>query len=266
MLDFGGIWYTIFGLMHSGSSLIELQPKPILPAALPDRIYAHLKHRILTCDLLPRQRLIERDICARVAVSRTPLREALNRLALEGLLTLIPYRGYAVAPITIEDIRELWEVREAVDSELAALAAQRATVSDLNRLTSLAELPYEPGERKTYRRYLRCNSAFHLAVARCARNLRLERTSMSVLDQLQRPMYLGLDFGLVAHAATAEHHAIIDAVRKRNPDHARRTVLQQMESARQRMLEALQKLGPDFVTEARLPTRGKKFRPVELAR
>lgn len=259
-------FYLAEPLMHSGGSLIELQPKPIVATALPDRIYAQLKHRILTCDLLPRQRLIERDICADAAVSRTPLREALNRLALEGLVTLIPYRGYAVAPITIEDIRELWEVREAVESELAALGANRATTSDLNRLASLAELPYEPGKRNTYRRYLRCNSAFHLALARCARNLRLERTSMSVLDQLQRPMYLGLDFGLSTQAATAEHHAIINALKEGNPDYARKIVLQQMESARQRMLVALQKLGPDFVTEARLSLRGKKFRPVERTR
>src|SRR5450759_1269023 len=92
-------------------SLIELDPAVTRPAALPDRIYATLKHRILTCAMLPSVRIVEKDLCSEMQVSRTPLREALNRLALEGLVTIAPFRGYAVAPLTIDGFRELCEVR-----------------------------------------------------------------------------------------------------------------------------------------------------------
>jgi DNA-binding GntR family transcriptional regulator len=92
---------------------------------LPDRVYSKLKQQILTCRLAPEHRLIESELCAALHVSRTPLREALNRLALEGLVVAAPLAGYIVAPLTIEDIRDLTEVRQIVESEAAALAAQR---------------------------------------------------------------------------------------------------------------------------------------------
>ncbi|MDO8836976.1 MAG: GntR family transcriptional regulator, partial [Vicinamibacterales bacterium] len=92
-------------------SLIELDPTVSSPAAISDRVYATLKHRILTCVLLPGQRVVEKELCAEMGISRTPLREALNRLALEGLVVLRPYRGYVIAPLTVADFRELCELR-----------------------------------------------------------------------------------------------------------------------------------------------------------
>ena len=81
-------------------SVIELDPAISPPTALPDRIYATLKHRILTCAMRPGERIVEKELCKEMQVSRTPLREAFNRLSLEGLIVLSPYRGYAVAPVT----------------------------------------------------------------------------------------------------------------------------------------------------------------------
>jgi DNA-binding GntR family transcriptional regulator len=81
------------------------------PEALPDRIYSFLKYRILTCVLPPAQHLNEREIADELKVSRTPLREALNRLAQEGLLVRIPYCGYAVVTVSEDDMRDLCELR-----------------------------------------------------------------------------------------------------------------------------------------------------------
>ena len=67
-------------------------------------------------------------------MSRTPLREALNRLGLEGLITLEPYKGYEVTPMRLEDIRNLSELRGIVESETAARAAHRATPAEIDAL------------------------------------------------------------------------------------------------------------------------------------
>lgn len=210
-----------------------------LAQGLPDRIYSALKHRILTCSLQPGQRLMEKELAQELGVSRTPLREALNRLALEQLVFLTPYRGYAVTPVLLDDIRNLSELRLIVESESAALAAERATEDDLTLLEKSATLRYRPGDRATYEQYLRDNSAFHQALVRSTRNDRLEFVVASVLDQIQRPLYLGLDTGLDAEAATAEHFELLEAVRNRDAAKARQVMADQIRRAEMRILAAV---------------------------
>jgi DNA-binding GntR family transcriptional regulator len=212
-----------------------------MPAAqaLPDRIYSALKHRILTCSLQPGQRLMEKELAQELGVSRTPLREALNRLALEQLVFLTPYRGYAVTPVLLDDIRNLSELRLIVESESAALAAERAGARDAAELKKLAALHYQPGRRATYDQYLRDNSAFHQALVRCTRNARLEWVVASVLDQIQRPLYLGLDIGLDAKAATAEHYDLVEAIGQHDARRARRVMAEQIKRAEMRILAAV---------------------------
>ncbi len=224
----------------SSRSLIDLEPNmPLVAQGLPDRIYSALKHRILTCSLQPGRRLMEKDLSQELGVSRTPLREALNRLALEQLVFLTPYRGYTVAPVQLDDIRKLSELRLIVESESAALAAERATEGDLDLLEKSAKLHYQPGDRATYLQYLRDNSAFHQALVRSTGNERLESVVASVLDQIQRPLYLGLDTGLDAEAATAEHYEVLDAVRKRDSAKARQVMAEQIRRAEMRILASV---------------------------
>ncbi len=219
--------------------LIDLDPNMPVAQGLPDRIYSALKHRILTCSLQPGQRLMEKELSQELGVSRTPLREALNRLALEQLVFLTPYRGYAVTPVLLDDIRKLSELRLIVESESAALAAARATPAEIAELRNLATLRYQPGDRATYERYLRDNSAFHRALVQCAKNERLESVVVSVLDQIQRPLYLGLDTGLDAAAATAEHFDLVNAVEEQNPRRARQVMADQIKRAEMRILTSV---------------------------
>ena len=78
-------------------SLIEITPHTTRPSALPDHVYAVLKQRILSCALKPDERLVEKRLCDELRVSRTPLREALNRLSHEQLVAFQPHAGYRVA-------------------------------------------------------------------------------------------------------------------------------------------------------------------------
>jgi DNA-binding GntR family transcriptional regulator len=224
-------------------SLIQLDPSIAPPSALPDRIYAALKYRILTCTMLPGSRIVEKELCTEMHVSRTPLREALNRLALEGLIAITPYRGYAVAPLTIAAFRELCEVRRILEAEAAALAVDRATEEDIGRLDALAELRYRREDRQTYEKYLRANSAFHLALVQCTRNSRLEALVMAALDQHQRPLYLGLGVGVDGKASTAEHREILDALRRRRAATVREVMREHITRGEGRIAKALAAAG-----------------------
>jgi DNA-binding GntR family transcriptional regulator len=224
-------------------SLVELDTSFSPPVALTDRIYALLKRRIVTCALVPSQRLVEKDLCAEFGVSRTPFREACNRLALEGLIVMIPYRGYAVAPLTVDSYRELCEVRRIVEGEAAGLAAQRATEQDIEQLAAAAPLEYTPGDHNSYDCYLRGNYAFHQALVRCTGNRQLEAIVMSGLDRHARQGYLGLDTGINAREATAEHLMIVHAVRSHSPDLARASMITHISRAELRITGALREAG-----------------------
>lgn len=224
-------------------SLIDLDPSVRRHLLLPDRIYGTLKHRILTCVMAPGQRIVEKDLCSELDVSRTPLREALNRLSLEGLVVWKSYRGYAAAPLTVDDFRQLCEVRRIMESGAAGLSAERATKQDIERLRSTAELKYVPGNRKTYADYLRANSVFHLALARSTHNDLLETMTMSVLDRHQRPLYLGLDVGIDAEAGTREHLGIVDSIAAKDIDRARRMMTEHISGGEARITAALRAAG-----------------------
>lgn len=212
------------------------------PGSLPDRVYELLKRRVLTCFLLPGQRLNEKEIADELKVSRTPLREALNRLGQERLLVRTPYAGYVVSSITEAGVRDLCELRAILEMETAGLAAERATSEELLRMEKAVGLHYEPGDRKTYEDYLSSNLVFHQELARASHNERLAETVMTVLNELQRPLYLGLDVGLDAKAATHEHVVLLAAIRARNPDKAREIHREQIITAGERMLRAMKRL------------------------
>ena len=230
-------------LNPSTASLLDIEPAVSRPAALPDRIYAILKHRILTCTMRPGEKIVEAALCQEMHVSRTPLREAFNRLALEGLIEMKPYRGFAVAQVTVAGYKDLCEFRRIVESGGAALAAERATPEAIERLLAVAETRYTPGDKATYAGYLRANSAFHLELVRATGNSQIESVVMSALDRHQRPLYLGLDEGVDAAASTAEHFAIVEAVREGNSALASELMARHIGKAKDRIAHALQAAG-----------------------
>lgn len=230
--------------VSTGSSpLADSEPTLSRPAALPDRIFAVLRHRILTCTMKPGEKIIEAALCDEMHVSRTPLREAFNRLAREGLIEMTPFRGVAVAAVTVEGYQELCELRKIVEGGATALAAERSTPDAVDRLLAVAETRYQVGDKATYADYLRANSAFHLELVRSTGNAQLESVVMAALDRHQRPLYLGLDVGIDAAASTGEHLAIVDAVRRRDAAHASELMRTHIGRAEHRIATALRAAG-----------------------
>lgn len=227
------------------NSSVEIIGTPEHPQSLPDWIYGIVKDRILNCSLVPGQRLNEKAVADELRVSRTPLREALNRLAQERLLTRTPFSGYCVATLTESEVRDLCEVRILLETETAALAAERASSEDLESMQSCLELRYRPGDRQTYAAYIQSNNLFHTALARASHNNRLARMTIDILAELQRPLSLGLDVGLDPAEATEEHVEILKAVRARDSKLARKVHHKQLTDARDRMVQAMSRVDFD---------------------
>jgi DNA-binding GntR family transcriptional regulator len=220
-------------------SLIEISPESKRPTALTDHVYTVLKRRILSCALLPDQRLVEKDLCDELGISRTPLREALNRLNHEELVSFLPHAGYRVAAITIEGFRNLIGLRSIVEPQSAALAAQRATPKDVAKLRACAILDYDPADDSSFVDYCRANARFHLCVVRTAGNPMLENIVMASLDMYQRPTYLRIGRQMDPANPSAKHQAITEAIAQNDAAAAQAIMYQHVQGGGARILEAL---------------------------
>jgi len=211
------------------------------PAALSDQIYDELKRRMLTCELRPGERLIEKNLCDQLGVSRTSLREALNRLAAERLVTLKPNCGFRVTPITEESFRNVCELRRVVESQVAALAAQRANEREIEEILAAAPVDAEFHQPDANIIYCQANRAFHQAIAAAIDNLLLEETVLSALDKDQQPLYYGIDIEVCTtpEEVTTEHLAIAEAIANRNAEAARQRMWDHIGTKEERILEAL---------------------------
>jgi GntR family transcriptional regulator, rspAB operon transcriptional repressor len=224
-------------------SLIEIAPQTTRPSALPDHVYAVLKHKILSCALPPNQRLVEKNLCEELHVSRTPLREALNRLSHEELVSFQPHSGYRVAAITLDGFRNLVGLRTIIEPQAAAHAATRATAEDIAELRRCATLPYDPNDERGFIDYCRGNARFHLQVVRAARNPMLENIVMSALDMYQRPTYLRIGRQLDPANPSTKHHGIVDAIEQHDPAAAQAAMYQHIRGGGERIMEALKTAG-----------------------
>lgn len=211
------------------------------PATLTDQIYHELQARILRCQLSPGERLVEKALCVELGVSRASLREVLNRLAQDKLVTLKPNCGFSVTPITIESFRNVCELRRVLEPQVAALAAQRSTVEDIAEMRRHADVDCAFDDEDAFSVYCESNRAFHRSIAESIDNLLLEELVLSALDKDQQPIYYGIDIAVCTSPqdVSAEHHAIVDAIEARDADKAQSLMAQHIGKKEDRILEAL---------------------------
>lgn len=193
-----------------------------------DRAYAALRDDIVEWRLLPGTLLAEVEQSERLGVSRTPLREALGRLTAEGLTTAAGGRGVVVTGISLEDIDELFELRETLEGRAAELAAERGNPEDFATLhRELLAAPAlisgdDPARHDYYALVARLDAAIDSAVS----NTYLAQAMGGLRVHLVRVRRLAADDAARLEAAAAEHAAIAEAIAARNPRlaHAATTV------------------------------------------
>jgi DNA-binding GntR family transcriptional regulator len=207
--------------------------------SLTDQVYETIKNEIITCVLQPGQQLSQPELAERYQAGVTPIREALHRLAQEGLVQPIPRFGYIVAPITLSDVAEIYELRSILESAAARLAALRSPKERLDQIVEFADYTYVYQDHDSYLRFLAFNSQFHRSVAVAAGNQRLVESISRMLDELTRVFHLGLEIRDNAEEMRSEHKALAEVLSRRDPDAAERIVQAQIAHSQQRVLEAL---------------------------
>jgi DNA-binding GntR family transcriptional regulator len=155
--------------------------------SLTGRVYGLLKQEILRVDRKPGDLLGEADLAARYGVSKTPVREALRLLARDGWVVVLPRKGYLIRPLRLEDVREIFEMRLALEP---ALAAQAATTAAREPMLQLRALVDEQANADSLDKALNAARAFHVAVADLVGNGRMSRALLDLLDEVRRLHFL----------------------------------------------------------------------------
>jgi DNA-binding GntR family transcriptional regulator len=207
--------------------------------SLTEMAYASLRERIITGDMPPGMEVSEPELAEQLSVSKTPVREALARLCVEGFMEAYPRRGYRVTPVTVKDMNDLFAIREMLEGSAAALAAENLTAEELDELDRLADVNYELGENASVRSFVEANQAFHAAIARASRNPRLHALVISHLEECARLFYMGARMRDVNPETNRDHHEIVEVLRKRDAQAARAAMVRHNENTRVGILTAL---------------------------
>ncbi|WP_433964547.1 GntR family transcriptional regulator [Tunturiibacter gelidiferens] len=184
-------------------------------------MYLALRNDIIACDLQPGASVSESDMCTRYKASRTPVREACHRLQEEALLQIVPFRGYFIAPLTIEEYRNLNEMQLIVDPSAAALAAERATDAQIKSIEKWAGYVYHPGQKKSYETFLEWNRNLHVEIAAASGNELISDVTSNLQTRLIRYFYLVISMASYGQELVDEHDEIVKAIRARKPELAK---------------------------------------------
>ena len=153
---------------------------------LRDVVFNTLRQSILTGELKPGERLMEIHLADRLGVSRTPIREAIHNLALEGLVTIVPRRGAEVAQITEKSMSDVLEVRRALDALCAELACERITEEGLQELRSACDNFEQCVRTKDNKKIAEADVALHDIIVQATGNQRLIQLVNNLSEQMYR--------------------------------------------------------------------------------
>jgi DNA-binding GntR family transcriptional regulator len=178
------------------------------------RVQDQLREAILTGALEPGSRLRAEALAERLRSSRTPVREALLLLAQEGLVQIEPRRGATVRTFDAADLSDLYEVRALIEPHAAALAAQRITVAEIDRLTKIHEqsAAYDAADEDSVAAQLQLNDEFHRLILEAARSPRLT-SAMGAVSGIPRSFRASFwrDDGQRAQSLSC-HHELVGAI------------------------------------------------------
>lgn len=204
-------------------------------------VFETMREAIINGDLAPGERLMEVQLAEEMGVSRTPVREAIRKLELEGFVAMIPRKGAYVADYSIKDITDVFEIRAALESLAAGLACERITDQELDELQKLVVRVFETAKENDIETLIKVDTEFHDRIYQASRNSRLEGMISNLREQIQRFRATSLASPGRIKDTLEEHKGLIDAIADRNISLAQQLALEHVEKAEDIFLESLAK-------------------------
>ncbi|MDD4801361.1 MAG: GntR family transcriptional regulator [Syntrophomonas sp.] len=202
-----------------------------------------IRNAIMSGVLQPRERLMEIQLAEELGVSRTPIREALRKLELEGFIVMVPRKGAYVADLSFKDIADVFEIRAALEGLAAGLAAERITDEELENMERQLVEKKDAITRNDIDKLVEVDTNFHELLYKASRNERLISIISNLREQIQRFRFTSLSFPGRMKESLYEHKQIVEAIQSRDIQKARHTAQKHIENAETILIESLKKEG-----------------------
>ena len=206
---------------------------------LRDVVFNTLRHAILKGELEPGERLMEIALAQKLGVSRTPIREAIRKLELEGLVVMVPRKGAEVADITEKDLRDVLEVRTALEELSIELAMKNMNDDDYKQLREANELFAKDSEGDDLIKIAEADVAFHEIIYMATGNKRLIQMINNLREQMYRYRLEYIKDKSTHARLVEEHNKIIDAMKKNDVTAAKAAIKLHVENQEENILKSI---------------------------
>jgi len=207
---------------------------------LRDIVFESIRAAIISGDLKPGERLMEVQLAEKLGVSRTPVREAIRKLELEGLVVMVVRKGAYVGGLSIKDITDVLELRAALEGLAAGLAADRITEVEIAQLQTIAIDFDKALIADNMEEMIVKDVEFHDTIFKATRNERLVQLTNNLREQVQRfrEMYI-YNYNKSKELST-EHYEISDAIAKRDVDQAEKLAKKHIENTQSYIMKMVE--------------------------
>lgn len=241
-------------MSHKGKTASpKTKTKPSIRGRGPEIAYRLIQEQITNLELKPGTRIDEKSLVSTLGLSRTPIRQAMQRLASEGFLEILPNRGARVTPLNLEEARSFFEAFETLQTITNHLAARRRDDKALAEIQAAHERYDRAAKDLDISEMIEANRAFHQAIARAGKNSQFERLITDLLIKAirfegiwhiqQDPGY----FKKIIERSRREHDAILAAIQAQNTSMAEKLAHSHVASFREPLLDYLnQSAATDF--------------------
>ncbi len=179
--------------------------------SLSDQAYNRLRRDILTCRLMPGSLVTESELMERYQLGKSTCRLALARLAHEFLLESRPRKGYRIAPVTLQDVEEIFTLRAQLEPLAARLATGKVDIALLRQLEADCRVEVTAPLSTRIDVFMNANKRFHLAIVEATGNSHLIRTLSGLMDEMARLVALGFNVQRTKPEIKHDHNAMIEA-------------------------------------------------------
>ena len=219
--------------------------QPLVPIRLDnykplrELVFESLREAIISGQLRPGERLMEIQLAEEMGVSRTPVREAIRKLELEGLVVMIPRKGAYVAGLSLKDIVDVFEIRGALEGLAAELAAERITDNELEELERYLVKIADDIEKGDLDKVVATDTEFHSILYQASRNQRLSQIISNRREHIQRFRTTSLSYPGRMKTALEEHRKIVEAISARDCELAFKLAQEHIENAENSMMSMI---------------------------
>ncbi|MDF2892810.1 MAG: transcriptional regulator, GntR family [Clostridia bacterium] len=203
-------------------------------------VFETIRNAIISGDLKPGERVMEVQMAESLGVSRTPVREAIRKLELEGLVIMLPRKGAYVSDLSVKDLTEVMEIRASLEGLAAGLASIRIDEAEIEDLEVRALKFHKSIEDEDVDVLILRDLEFHDAIFRASRNERLIQLNNNLIEQVQRFREIYHKKVHKSKETSKEHYEIVEAISNRDVDKAEKLARIHIENAEKFILKTME--------------------------